>query len=211
MFQTKFVDCFTPSVSSDSLRQAWAEDLHCDISVELWEKALALVHSCSINTRHRLIQYKVIHRLHYSKTKLNKIFPSISPRCDRCSSAEGTLAHLFWFCPKLFGFWSLIFDWFSKCYSRTILPNQNLAIFGCSTESLSYTSDMQTALHLGMVVAKKLVLLNWKSTSPPTFDHWLKEMLSAIQMERLRLHKLDKQNRHESIWGLFLAQCLITT
>lgn len=128
-----------------------------------------------------------------------------------CSSAEGCLAHLFWFCPKLFGFWSAIFHWFSKCYSRDILPNQNLAIFGCSTETLCYTLDMQAALHLGMVVAKKLVLLAWKSTTPPTFDHWLKEMVSVIQMERLRFDKPDKQNRHETIWGPFLAQCHITT
>lgn len=79
---TKFVECFASSVSSEFLRQAWAKDLHSDVPAQLWEKALALVHSCSINTRYRLIQYKVIHRLHYSKTKLNRIFPSISPQCD---------------------------------------------------------------------------------------------------------------------------------
>ncbi|XP_028251617.1 uncharacterized protein LOC114427641 [Parambassis ranga] len=210
-FITKFVDCFTVSVSSDFLRQAWASDLQSDVSAELWEKALSLVHSCSINTRYRLIQYKVIHRLHYSKIKLNKIFPSVSTQCDKCSSAEGSLAHMFWFCPQLFGFWSAVFKWYSKCYSKDILPNHNLAIFGCSTETLDYTSDLQMALQLGMVVAKKLVLLNWKSTTSPSFDHWLKEMVSVIQIERLRQEKQDKRNRHVTIWRPFLAQCLITT
>lgn len=31
----------------------------------------------------------------------------------------------------------------------------------------------QKTLHLGTVVAKKLILLKWKSTTPPCFKHWL--------------------------------------
>ena len=204
---SKFVGSFTKSVSSDFIREAWSKDLNSEISAELWEEALSRVHCCSVNSRHRLIQYKVLHRLHYSKTKLNRIFPSVSPVCDKCNIAEGSLAHLFWFCPKLHNFWSDIFEHLSKAYSRAIQPNHELAILGCSTETSDLLHDTQLALHLGMVVAKKLILLAWKSTTPPTFAHWLSEMLSVIQMERLRLHKPNQQNRFERIWGPFLAQC----
>lgn len=51
--------------------------------------------------------------------------------------------------------------------------NHNLAIFGSVTETLGYTCDLQMAQHLGMVVAKN-VLLKWKSIISPSFDHWLK-------------------------------------
>lgn len=157
------------------------------------------------NSRYRLIQYKALHRLHYSKTKLNRIFPSVSPVCDKCHIAEGSLAHLSWFCPKLHNFCSAIFEQLSKAYSSVIQPNHDLAILGCSAETSDLLHDTQVALHLGMVVDKKLILLAWKSSTPPTFAHWLSEMLSVIRMERLRLHKPNKQNRFGRIWGSFLA------
>lgn len=137
------------------------------------------------------------------------MFPTVSAMCDKCSSAERTLAHLFWFCPSLFAFWTAIFKWFSKCYSEDVKPDHNIAVFGCSM-GLGYTTDLWLALQLGMIVAKKLILLAWKSTTPPKFEHWLNEMVSVIQMERLRPKNKDKQHRHNAVWGPFLAQCQIT-
>lgn len=55
-----------------------------------------------------------------------------------------------------------------------------------------------------MVVTKKLILLPWKSSTPPCFAQRLKETLSIIQMEKLCLH------RCEGAWGPFLAQHHIT-
>lgn len=102
---SRFVNCFSTSVSTGHLRVAWAQDLNSEVSYELWDKAVSLIHTCCINSCYRLIQYKVVHRLHYSKTKLNEMFPGVSSQCEKCSYAEGTLAHLFRFCHQLFGFW----------------------------------------------------------------------------------------------------------
>ena len=135
----------------------------------------------------------------------------MSPVCDKCLSAEGSLAHLLWFCPTLHNYWAAIFEWLSKAYSRSIQPDHDLAVFGCSTRTFQLPYDIQAALHLAMVVAKKLILLTWKSTNSPCFSHWLREMLSVIQMERLRLDKPNTRNRlFLRIWGPFLAQCNIT-
>lgn len=41
----------------------------------------------------------------FSKTKLDRIFLSVSTTCDKCKSDDGTLGHLFWSCPKLRTFW----------------------------------------------------------------------------------------------------------
>jgi len=81
------------------------------------EVRLSRVCSCSINSRHQLIQFKVMHRLHFSNDKLHQIFP-VSPTCDRCKSAEGSLTHLFWTCPKLYEFW-----WFSDMYGFVVNPD----------------------------------------------------------------------------------------
>lgn len=48
--------------------------------------------------QYRLIQYKVMHRLHYSKAELH--LQSVS-ECDKWCSAEGLTALLLSFCPTL--------------------------------------------------------------------------------------------------------------
>ncbi len=89
-----FYNVLTDLVESDTttIRKAWEEDLGFTIEDAQWEECLQNIHDCSINTRHNLIQFKY---LHMCKTKLHKIFSEVSPVCNKCKVAEGTLLHSF--------------------------------------------------------------------------------------------------------------------
>lgn len=201
---SRFVSLFSASVSTHHLQQAWSEELELEVSDDVWNEALTRIHTCSINVRYKLIQFKVVHRLHYSKLKLHRIYPSVSPLCDRCRGAEGSLSHLFWSCPQLYTFWCEIFKWFSKVYGLDIAPDPELALLGCSETALRYSSEIQQTLLLGMVAAKKMILLDWKSPTAPCFRKWLSEMIGIIQMERIRFHKSKAHDRFLDIWGPFI-------
>lgn len=69
------------------------------VSEAVWQSAIKQIHSTSICVRHGLLQFKIIHRLHYSRSKLARIFPEIDPTCSRCHREEATLGHIFWTCP----------------------------------------------------------------------------------------------------------------
>ncbi len=114
------------NISSDYLKVAWEKDAGINLSDGLWSEILQRIHSCSINARLQSIQFKIVHRLHYSKVKLHKIYPAVSPVCDRCQGAEGTLSHSFWFCPKLHRYWQDIFSWYSAAYNQAFLPEVEL-------------------------------------------------------------------------------------
>ena len=200
-----FITAFETPANTSHLKEAWAKELGVPLSEELWNEGLSGIQKCSINSRFRLIQFKVIHRLHYSKTKLHKIFDSVSPMCDRCGGAEGSLSHLFWYCPVLDNFWSDIFNWFSKQYRVSIQPDCNLAIFGSSEGTTTLPSHCKQVLKTGMVAAKKLILLNWKSPSSPCFKRWLNEMVCVSRMEQIRLSRGDAPNYCEKVWKPFLA------
>lgn len=47
-----------------------------ELSEEAWRDSLTHIHTSSLCLRHGLIQFKVLHRLHYSRDKLAKIFSS---------------------------------------------------------------------------------------------------------------------------------------
>lgn len=65
------------------------------------------IHLSSINARLQLIQLRVLHRLHYFKEKINKIYPNVSDIRDRFNFSKGTLGHTFWFCPKIVPFFKI--------------------------------------------------------------------------------------------------------
>lgn len=194
-----FITAFETPASTSHLREAWAKELGVPLSDELWEEGLSSIQKCSINSRYRLIQFEVTHRLHYSKTKLNRIFESVSPMCDRCGRAEGSLSHLFWHCPVLDNFWSDIFNWFSKQYKINIQPDCNLAIFGSFERTSTLPSHCEQALKTGMVAAKKLISLNWKSPSSPCFKRCLNEMVCVSRMEQIRLSRGKAPNSYEKV------------
>ncbi|KAF1371440.1 hypothetical protein PFLUV_G00278310 [Perca fluviatilis] len=96
-----------------------------------WDKGLN-VNMCSLNARHCLIQFKMLHRLHYSKVKLQKIFPDVSPICEKCNQADADLLHSYALRPKLQEFWVAIFSFYSQVFKVQIRPDLLWVILGAS-------------------------------------------------------------------------------
>ncbi len=80
-------------LASDSLRLTWARDLNIEIETETWQSALKRVHTSSVCARHVVLQCKLVHRVHWSKCKLARMFPGIDPSCDKCHVEMSFLIH----------------------------------------------------------------------------------------------------------------------
>ncbi len=196
-----FYNVLTDLVESDTttIRKAWEEDLGFTIEDAQWEECLQNIHDCSINTRHNLIQFKSLHRVYMCKTKLHKIFPEVSPVCNKCKVVEGTLLHSFWTCCNLHKYWTDIFDLLSKVYKKDIVPDPMIAIFGVISVP-SVSSYERQGISLFMVLAKRLILQRWKLDIVPTFDVLLSELAGIIHIEKLRFIGNDKLDIFWKIW-----------
>lgn len=190
---------YTPDILSPSLyvndqlwtdttriKDTWTEELGTELSESMWDEWLSKITSCSVNSTHQLIKDKIVHHLHYSKHKLHQLYPSVSPTCEKCKISETTLSHAFCFSPTLAAFWSRIFDFYSNAYKRLLQPEARLAIFGCPPAYEDLPISVQHSLELGILPVKRLILREWKSSTPPLFQRWITDMLSVIQIEKLR-------------------------
>lgn len=151
-----------------TIKTQWEEDLLEEISDELWESILYRVHSSSVCVEHGWIQCKILHRTHWSKVKLSKIYSDIDPICDCCRQAPATLAHMFWFCPTLHGYWTDIFETMSEVVETIIEPVAITALFGALSLPVHcprYKADFVAFVTL---LARCQILLHWKSSVPPT-------------------------------------------
>ena len=57
------------------------------------------------NENLRLIQYKLMTRIYYTKSKIDKCDASISPVCVKCGIHKETIIHAFWECEKVCNGW----------------------------------------------------------------------------------------------------------
>ena len=137
----------------------WEDELGTQIPDETWEESLQLINACSINSRHSLIQFRIIHRLHYSKSKLHKMFPDISPQCDKCNTAEANLLHCFALCPKIKTYWINVFKTLSDILNTHIEPDPILIVLGTSEPIAILKRAQQILFSYGLVTAKKKYIL----------------------------------------------------
>ena len=196
------------SPSPDNHKRKWEEEFGKPVPDDLWKKSLENIHTCSNNARHCLIQFKIIHRLHYSKEKLHKIYPEVSPICDKCQSSVATLLHSFVLCPKIQSFWVGVCGAMSEIMDTRIKPEPLLIILGISDDSRNLNTTQQRFLSYCLITAKKLILTLWKSATVPTFKMWLEDLTNTLHLERIRYALKDRLQLFNKTWKpliLYLA------
>lgn len=103
----------------DKIKAAWEGEFGETIPEDTWKNTIQRIHTSSFCIRHGLIQFKVVHRLHYSNDRLSKLYPNVTPSCPRCQYSPVSLGHMVWSCPSLYGFWSSVFQSLSAIPGKT--------------------------------------------------------------------------------------------
>ena len=111
----------------------------------------------------------------------------------------GRTLHMFWFCSGLATFWTEIFKSLSKAYNTTISPEPLLALFGAPLQPLA-SKVTRTILAFTTLLARRLILLNWKHPQPPSYSSWVKEVLLTTRPEKLRFSLNGSLNLFETTW-----------
>lgn len=186
------------------IKRAWEEELGFDISDSSWQFAIERIHSSSVCIRHGLLQFKVLHRLHLSKSRLARIYPDVDPTCSRCQQAPATLYHMFWFCPKLVPFWSSIFETFSFICDKQIGPDPITAIFGVVPDQIDVSNAQSDAIAFSSLLARRLILFEWKSATPPTHRRWVGDVMAHLKLEKLKYSTRGSVQRFFKVWQPFL-------
>lgn len=189
----------------ESLKQKWEKEIEDQLPDDVWQEAIRRIHSSSISLRHTIVQFKIVHRLHWSKDRLAKFKSDVDPNCDRCKQAPATLFHMFWSCPKLLEYWGHIFETFSKMFGKFIAPDISTAIFGVASLDNSLSRSQSDVIAFCTLLARRLILYKWKDSSSPTYGDWIKDVMYNIQLEKLRCSMNWSNKRFLITWQPLLT------
>ena len=154
----------------EALKRKWETDLEEPISDPVWQKIIQRICSSYVCLRHVVVQFKIVHRLHWSKERLSKFKPDLDPICDRCKQDPATLLHMFWTCPKLYRVWKSIFESFSKICGKTLHPSPLISVFVAPVD-VPLSKCNINMIAFWSLLARRLILSKWKDSQPQAYGH----------------------------------------
>ncbi len=137
------------SVGADTIRSRWEKEFEVVFSEEFWNNSLRTVNGSTSCAQFNVIQFKVLHRMYLSRTRIASFNPAFVKTCIRCHTGEADLTHMFWTCPTLTAYWSTIFDTLSKVCEVQLKPCAECAIFGVPDDESNLTKHYCLCILIG--------------------------------------------------------------
>lgn len=100
--------------------EAWESDLQVTWDLEDWHQAISRAFKGKTNVSLVEANLKVITRWYLVPTRLAILFPSASPLCFSECPTLGYMIHVWWECPKITGFWSIMFSLIRKVSGHSV-------------------------------------------------------------------------------------------
>ena len=136
-------------------RNFWMNKFNVDINYKY-----NLAHECCLESRLRLLHFKILHNCFPTNILLNRMKISNSELCEHCKVPD-YIEHFFVNCKRLTGYWEHVFN-IINAYSKYQFPQkQDLILLGiCKEDALGASNkDLQLANHLlllGKVCVSKM-------------------------------------------------------
>ena len=188
----------------DNIKIAWDQDLNLSLSEEIWDTIFKLINSTSLCAHHSLLQFKVVHRTHISKTKLSRFHPDVDPCCNKYKREEASLIHIFWTCPSLEKYWREAFQTLSLIVNLDIEPKPLVTLFGNTGEVNGHLRPAKwPTLSFASLLARCAMLLMWRDAALPTHAQWLRDVMTCLNLEKIHYSIRNSKEKFQKSVGTF--------
>jgi hypothetical protein len=121
----------------DKSKEKWENVLQVQLTEQEWKDTNVCAFKCTLETKARMFQYKVIHRFLATNSYLMKVKIKDSDLCDHCETASETIEHLFWECNYAQTIWGELQNWLMPVCNIGEFLNPRNIILGVKTDSHS--------------------------------------------------------------------------
>lgn len=180
----------------DKIYDSWNKDLDNLDSKIKWKECLKLTYIATTNENLRMIQYKLMTRMYYSRDRIHKFDPSSSPLCLKCCKSD-SLIHAFWYCDNVLKTWLDIEKWLSSVCKQRFTFTPEACIFQ-KVDKIKYPRGWQ--IIFSSLIYKKLLLQNWKNKNVPGIDKWKSLMKYYLNIEKTISADNNKQKQFDDVW-----------
>lgn len=187
----------------EKIRRDWENELGEGMGDDVWDSALAWVNYSSSCARLNLIQLKVVHRVYFTNSRLSEIYPNVEDSCYRCNLSPANMTHTFWSCPRLLDYWTTIFNHPVKAFDipAEVTLCAEMAIFGILPNHPMIRRKTRECTAFALLIARRRIVLEWKSARAPKADVWLKDLMMFSNLEKIKYDLRGLYGKFENVWG----------
>ena len=84
-----------------------------------------------------------------------------------------------------------------------VTPNPLTAIFGVVKGGNALSHIHRKAIAFASLLARRLILFNWKGKNPPTYIHWIRDVMMVLNLEKIRYSIHGTEDKYNKAWSAF--------
>ena len=159
---------------------------YSNIEIE-WEKVYSLAFQCTLDTKIREFQYKILNCIMFTNEKLNLIGVVESPNCTFCQEATESVEHLLFSCRITSNFWKHVLSWLRDNDVHVGIINEPDVIFG----KFDVAEDYILINHI-LLLGKYYIYSRKCQNSLPTFRGFIAR---TKRVSNIELHIAREKNK----------------
>lgn len=79
-----------------------------------------------------------------------------------------------------------MFKILNKVYDLNLQPSLTMAIFGVQGDVIQMTGNKENVFAFATLIAQRRILVEWKSSTPPTASALLSDMMMFLKVEKIK-------------------------
>uniref|UniRef100_A0AAR2JYN7 Reverse transcriptase zinc-binding domain-containing protein n=1 Tax=Pygocentrus nattereri TaxID=42514 RepID=A0AAR2JYN7_PYGNA len=176
----------------------WERDLSINQDQSFWTEICSNIFKISKSPNLQLIQYKVLHRVHYTGQRMFQMGLAQSNICTHCTAnVTDNYLHAIWDCRPVQMFWHRICTDLSTWLKCCIPTSPRLCILGDISELDANTSHIVLT---ALCIAKKTILINWKQKKDLHITLYKNLLFDHISLERMSASSKNQLEEFNSLW-----------
>ena len=170
--------------NTSHIKRQWELELNTVVDDEVWENICSRCHMGVGSQVWKEFDWKV--KIRYFRTPLVAcVFKDNSTnKCWRNCGMVGDHTHIFWDCPKIQAFWKNVKGELENILETHIPMDPLLFLLEVLPDHM-LTTDQCYILHVLLMVARKIITINWMKPDPPTIVQWLQKVRYVYMMEHM--------------------------
>ena len=162
---------------------------------ETWKKLFLLPKFTTYNIKITMLQYKILHRIYASKSKVSKFVPEISGKCEYCN-IEKNIVHTFYECEEIKTFWQNFKTWFNHITNINLELRIDDIIFG-----IHRTIPFNTVINFCILIGKFFIHMCNNDRKRPSLMDYIPTLKHHLTIEKQVYDKKGKSGKFCMLFG----------